>query len=154
VWLTIGFFEVEKDAAGNYKDTWSPAPLAAEIGKAENRHVRYRTFAIVDRTQLQVWPTMDWNNPAVAGIPGEPLTADPTKHVNIPTGTPTIDGRPTGAPAAPFTHDINLVGSAVPPNDITGFTDAPWRSNRTWTLQDGAVLVYDPGSDNEETVVV
>jgi hypothetical protein len=41
VWVTVGFFEV--DAANQ---------VTQEIGKSENRHVRHRMFAIVDRSQL------------------------------------------------------------------------------------------------------
>jgi hypothetical protein len=41
VWVTVGFFEV--DATNE---------ITQEIGKSENRHVRHRMFAIVDRSQL------------------------------------------------------------------------------------------------------
>jgi hypothetical protein len=41
VWVTVGFFEV--DAANQ---------VTQEIGKSENRHLRHRMFAIVDRSQL------------------------------------------------------------------------------------------------------
>jgi hypothetical protein len=44
VWLTVGFFEV--DPATNN--------VVQEIGKAENRQVRHRMFAIVDRSQLVI----------------------------------------------------------------------------------------------------
>lgn len=41
VWVTVGFFEVDSNGL-----------LGAEIGKSENRHVRHRMFAIVDRSQM------------------------------------------------------------------------------------------------------
>ena len=58
VWVTVGFFEVVDDSAAN-----RPPILGPEIGRAENRQVRHRLFAIVDRTNL----TLD---PANAGNPG------------------------------------------------------------------------------------
>jgi hypothetical protein len=51
VWLTVGFFEVIDDS-----DSTRPPRLGAELGRAENRHVRHRMFAIVDRSNLSVSP--------------------------------------------------------------------------------------------------
>jgi hypothetical protein len=50
VFLTIGFFEVDQTSLGQ-----RPVKLKAEIGLSENRNVRHRMFAIVDRTALYVF---------------------------------------------------------------------------------------------------
>jgi hypothetical protein len=49
VWCTVGFFQVmqDTDASGN---PVRPVKLGAEIGSAANKQVRYRMFAVVDRS--------------------------------------------------------------------------------------------------------
>jgi hypothetical protein len=93
VYLTVGFFEV--DAAGN---------LGAEIGAAEGRAIRHRTFSIVDRSAL----TVDIQKAAGApqpnlGTAGQPpffleslsaVSAAGPASVNVPLLSGNYDGLP------------------------------------------------------------
>jgi hypothetical protein len=49
VWITVGFFEVTDDQA-------RPVKLGTEIGRDQNRHIRHRMFAVVDRSHLMSNP--------------------------------------------------------------------------------------------------
>jgi hypothetical protein len=48
IWVTVGYFEVDPNNGFS---------LMAEFGKSENRQVRHRMFAVVDRTQMTVFST-------------------------------------------------------------------------------------------------
>jgi hypothetical protein len=50
VWWTAGYFEVVDESA-------RPVRLGPEIGRAENRHIRHRFFAVVDRSGMDLFKT-------------------------------------------------------------------------------------------------
>ncbi len=117
VWVTFGFFKV-------IDDTTKPVKLGAEVvWPSSNTTIRRKFFAIVDRTQLQAWPTVDSNN--------QPM---------VRAAAPVAIGP---APVALINGAGTAITSVLNPN-----------TNRTWTLQPNAVLTYEPGTINEETVVV
>ncbi|MFL5243051.1 MAG: hypothetical protein ACJ8FY_13165 [Gemmataceae bacterium] len=84
VWMTVGFFEVKDD-------TIQPVKLGPEIGRSENRHIRHRMFAIVDRSSLTTFTTQV--NPSGVGIfrslaPQDLTMLIPTNGVDARTGRP------------------------------------------------------------------
>jgi len=138
MWLTVGFFEVTDE-------TTKPARLGREINWDVAGQVRVRMFSIVDRTGLQVWPTKDPdpNSPtydqvlvrakAPINVPADPLVGPPPPNVAVTFDAPVALIDPSGADISTVTHPF---------------------TKRTWTLQDGAMLTYDPNTDREETVMV
>lgn len=69
IWWTVGFFEVVDESV-------KPARLGAEIGRSENRHVRHRFFAIVDRSGLQLY-SGNLSNGAAVATGTQTVTVDP-----------------------------------------------------------------------------
>jgi hypothetical protein len=118
VWLTVGFFEVVDDQA-------RPVRLGAEIGRAENRHIRHRMFAIVDRTNIRRSVQTPVFISAKSAAEVSPLAVPP--H---PTPYPNVD-----APAQTITVDA-LSGT---------YEGTPW------AIREGTTLLVDVGVDDQVT---
>jgi len=114
VWLTVGFFEVTDD-------TVNPPRLGKEIGKDENKQVRHRFFAVIDRTQLTLF-AQGGKTANGAAIPG-PGTFE-IQVLNPQTGQPTLTGQsPNGTTwniQAGMTLEVNT-GNATEVVVVTGF---------------------------------
>lgn len=123
VWVTVGFFEV-KDA------TTLPVKLGAEMKWADGKIARYRMFSLVDRTQLQVWPTND----PTTGNPMCKLGAAVTAYNSITN---------------PLPVPVTLVDSANAPIAANGITN-PY-TGRKWSPVDGAVITIDPDTYDPAT---
>jgi hypothetical protein len=150
VWLTVGFFEVAQDVNGNYVgEQVRPVKLGAEVGKAEGRNVRHRLFAIVDRTNLQVWPTFD----PISGTPTVQTrlkTANDVMPLNTPLQISSINPANVDA-TKQWNLLVNGQISAAAPTVSGANISNP---DRSWAIQPGSVLTIDPDTDNEETVTV
>ncbi len=142
VWVTFGFFKVTNPNT-------RPIQFGAEyVWPSSQAPIRHKYFAIIDRSQLQVWPTYDNTNQPVAQFGGNGVASI---SVTATTGSPTF------TPLTP----INLMDKYG--NALTTITNP--NTNQTWTLQAGSVLTFDPGMPvsvdqntkirtGEETVVV
>jgi hypothetical protein len=122
VFLTIGFFEVTDE-------TTRPVKLGPEINAAQGTNIRHRVFALVDRTNMEVF--------------GQPVTLPVAINTQVAGSYPyevQLDAViPKSKPAVHYVEPLN----GTNPN-----------SNRTWAIQSGSVLVVDPNTANEETVMV
>jgi hypothetical protein len=152
VWMTVGFFNVTNDQT-------QPVQLGSEYNWPGGQGpIRHKFFAIVDRSQLQVWPT---NN-----LQGQAKVTSATT-ISLP-----VNAGPPPVPATSTKAAVSLLDAAGQP--ITGPGSPPPQNqppllnpvrnhftNRTWTpgwLQAPAIagtsLTFEPGTPYEETVIV
>jgi len=125
VWITAGFFEVMDDS-----DPTRPPKLGKEIGRSENRHVRHRMFAVVDRSNLSVSATNQTQiGPRPVFIPGQTAVVP-----NLPLPSP-----PTPVPTWPVAP-----GQTISVPGISGTYD-----NYNWAINSGDMLVVDVGVNQE-----
>jgi hypothetical protein len=124
VFLTIGFFEV-------VDETTRPVKLGAEINAAQGANIRHRMVAIVDRTNLEVFGQ------------ATPVATNTTFDTNI------VGSYPYEFPLAAYDAMNNLIGS-----NLTMLSGTNQYTGRTWTIQPGMVLTFDPNNANEESVAV
>jgi hypothetical protein len=145
VWLTVGFFEVTDD-------TTRPVKLGAELGRAENRHVRHRMFAVVDRTNLMVFSTRSETPVTVPA--GQPRVTASVRPAQM-TGTGR-NGRPWGIRAGSTLvvepgggNEETVVVEATTPTTFTATFTKPHPEGFTVTSRGspGPWPHYDPRDD-------
>jgi hypothetical protein len=122
VWVTVGFFEVLDDST-------RPVKLGAEIGRAENRHVRHRMFAIVDRSNLRL--------------------SSPIGRI-APTAPRATYG--PGNDTVPLTAVEGFIPVPQPPVYVLDRSVTP--QTMDWSINIGDYVVFNYGQPNQETVLV
>lgn len=153
VWWTVGFFEVVDESV-------KPARLGQEIGRSQNRHVRHRFFAIVDRSGLQLFKGTASGTGAGGAITLNAANAIPqSQTVTISTaGLSNIGGAvgPWSATTAYSAGSIVTQGGVayICTQGNTGQTPAAGSLYWQPALQPGMLLEVDVGSPLAEVVAV
>jgi hypothetical protein len=176
VYLTVGFFEVRDVDPGTGQPIFPPK-LGAEIGRAQNKHVRHRMMAIVDRTALNFYATnaatpvpppptpagqlATVTPAAMSGVDtfgnpwsiqvGDVLQVDTNLNFDVTTSNPTAVEVPPSPPGPPFPRLATITPAAMSGSD--NFGNEGTRQLR-WAIRPGDFLKVDTGSINEETVQV
>jgi hypothetical protein len=135
VWLTVGFFEVFDEVDSDGDNVVDPAEdtnsngvfdinlLGKEIGKDENRHIRHRMFAIIDRTDMSLF-TRETQLVVTAGSTVDINNLLPA--TTLPTVPPTVLAAGQGK------------------NTLNG---------NLFNVEEGMLLTIDSGTLTEEVVV-
>jgi hypothetical protein len=158
VWWTAGFFEV-------VDETVKPVKLGKEIGRDENRHIRHRFFALVDRSALQLFSARSAGAVTISTTGGIPQTL--TMSITPPT-VATTNGSTNGAvrsfsPAKTYAYsDVVTFGSGTPPVNRFYFCIQPPPVGTAPTnaaywqplLQPGMLLEIDAGTPSAEVVAI
>lgn len=133
MWLTVGFFEVVQDEANGVPVL--PVILGEELGRSENRHVRRRMFAIIDRTHLYT-PTRSVESASLPGVSVQQIGT--VSNVNATAAT--ISLAATGGTAV-----FDLAGAGMPEA----------RFALDWQVHQGLVLQIGPtgGASTEYAAV-
>jgi hypothetical protein len=150
VWWTVGYFQVVDESV-------RPARLGGEIGRSQNRQIRHRFFAIIDRSALQLFRTQvapftsvnAGNNQMMTvqnfnGVlaNGQAWSIQPGMLLNIDFGGPNAE--------------VVVVQSVIPP---TGSTPGAFMANFAYSHAAGASIscggnpgpqpLYNPHRDTQ-----
>jgi hypothetical protein len=129
VWATVGFFEVDQNGK-----------IVGEMGKTENRQIRHRMFAIIDRSQL-VMPSSNLQLTDPNGSPVSVKNATKQAVDNPWTGTQAWKSKYviSLSPQAGTTNTFPFAGQFTPQGSSIPFKVA-------WQFSDGQIIQIGTGA--------